>query len=165
MNRKSFIGLSTFQFLAYFRRGLFYTFLTIYLNYYLGLSVTTSSFYVTFSMIASSFGQAFIWGKLSDRLFNRKLMVFISEMIACFGHIIVWLLHLWAFTYSRLFAAWVIIIGLTVIELFWSASNVAWSALISDIVSKQDRSSVMGTLCGIGGFGRVFGVIAAAAFL
>ena len=116
-------------------------------------------------MIASSFGQAFIWGNLSDKLFYRKLLVFISEMIACFGHIIVWLLHLWAFTYSRLFAAWVIIIGLTVIELFWSASNVAWSALISDIVSKQDRSSVMGTLSGIGGFGRVFGVIAAAAFL
>ena len=165
MVNKSFIGLSTFQFLAYFRRGLFYSFLSIYLYYFLGLSITFSSFFVTFSMIASSIGQAFIWGRLSDRLFNRKIMVFLSELIAGIGHIIVWILHRVAYQYSPIYAAWTIIIGLTCIEVFWSASNVAWSALISDIISKEERSSVMGNLSGIGGLGRIFGVVSATIFL
>ncbi len=165
MNRKSFFGLSAFQFLAYFRRGLFYSFLPIYLHFFLGLSITASSFYVTFAMISSSIGQSFVWGGISDRLKNRKIMIFVAELIAAVGHIIVWFLHRVAYTYSPFYAAWTIILGLTCIEFFWSASNVAWSALISDIVVQEQRSSVMGTLSGIGGFGRIFGVIAAAVFL
>ena len=165
MIRKSFFGLSAFQFLAFFRRGLFYSFLPIYLHFYLGLSITASSFFVTFSMISSSIGQAFIWGKFADRLFNRKSMIFVAEIIAAIGHILVWYLHRLAFEYSPFYAAWTIIIGLTCIEFFWSASNVAWSALISDIFVQEQRSSVMGTLSGIGGFGRILGVIAAATYL
>lgn len=165
MAKKSFLGLSAFQFLAYFRRGLFYTFLPIYLHYFLGLDITASTFYVTFAMISSSFGQSFIWGKVADKLYNRKIMIFIAELIAAAGHLIVWYLHRIAYTYSPFYAAWTIIIGLTCIEFFWSASNVAWSSLISDIVAEESRSSIMGTLSGIGGFGRIFGVVAAAVFL
>lgn len=165
MHRKSFFGLSAFQFLAYFRRGLFYSFLPIYLHFFLGLSITESTFYVTFAMISSSIGQSFIWGRVSDRLKNRKYMIFVAELIAALGHILVWILHRIAYTYSPFYAAWTIIIGLTIIEFFWSASNVAWFAMISDIVAQDQRSSIMGTLSGIGGFGRIFGVIMAAVFL
>ena len=166
MESRPLAGLSTFQFLAFFRRGLFYSFLSIYLYYYLGLSITYTSFFVTFSMIASAIGQSFIWGRLADKLFNRKKMVFISEIIAAAGHIIVWTLHRVAFdNYSRTAAAWTIILGLTCIEFFWSASNVAWSSLISDIVPQEQRSSTMGRLSGIGGFGRIFGVLCATIFL
>ena len=165
MKQKSYLGLSAFQFLAYFRRGLFYSFLPIYLHFFLGLSITESTFYVTFAMISSSIGQSLVWGRISDRLYNRKIMIFTAEIIAAIGHILVWYLHLIAFTYSPIYAAWTIILGLTFIEFFWSASNVAWAALISDIFAQEKRSSIMGTLSGIGGFGRIFGVIAAAVFL
>ena len=165
MEKKSTFGLSAFQFLAYFRRGLFYTFLPIYLHFFLGLSITESSFYATFAMIASAIGQTFVWGNLSDKLFNRKKMIYSAEFIAAIGHVIVWYLHRVAYNYSPVYAAWTIIIGLTCIEFFWSASNVAWSALISDIVVQEQRSSVMGTLSGIGSFGRIFGVAAAAVYL
>lgn len=165
MIKKSYLGLSAFQFLAYFRRGLFYSFLPIYLHFFLGLSVTESSFYVTFAMISSSFGQSFIWGNIADKMFNRKKMIFVAELFAAAGHIIVWKLHQIAYHYSPFYAAWTIILGLTCIEFFWSASNVAWSSLISDVIVEDKRSSVMGTLSGIGGFGRILGVIAAAVYL
>ena len=145
MKRKSFSGLGAFQFLAYFRRGLFYSFLPIYLHFFLGLSITASSFFVTFSMISSSIGQSFLWGRVADRILNRKKIIFVAELIAAFGHILVWILHRVAYNYSPFYAAWTIILGLTCIEFFWSASNVAWSALISDIVIQEQRSSVMGT--------------------
>ncbi|MCP4367851.1 MAG: MFS transporter, partial [Deltaproteobacteria bacterium] len=46
----------------------------------------------------------------------------------------------------------------TVVEIFWSMSNVGWSALISDIYKEGDRSKVQGRLSSIGGLGRIIGV-------
>ena len=48
---KIFLGISSFQILAMFRRGLFYSYLTIYLRHFLGLSVTTTTLFATFPMI------------------------------------------------------------------------------------------------------------------
>ena len=55
-------GLSSFQFMAMVRRGLFYTFLSLYLRVILGLSVTETTLLACLSMIANSVSQASIWG-------------------------------------------------------------------------------------------------------
>ncbi|MCP4343911.1 MAG: hypothetical protein GY795_00090 [Desulfobacterales bacterium] len=39
-----FLDISSFQILAMFRRGLFYAYLSIYLRYFLGLSVTETTY-------------------------------------------------------------------------------------------------------------------------
>ena len=163
MKIKTFLGLSTFQILAYFRRGLFYAFLSLYLHFFLGLSVTESTLYATFGMLASSFCQATVWGYLADHIFNRKIMVFYGELIAAVGHIIVWWLQYQAYAYyGPRVAGYVITFGLTIIEVFWSASNLGWSILLSDIATQSDRSSLYGRLSAIGGVGRSLGVLAAA---
>ena len=50
------------------------------------------------------------------------------------------------------------IIGLSIIELFWSSSNIGWSAIISDLYPSRERSSIQGNLAALGGLGRIGGV-------
>jgi MFS family permease len=151
-----FFGLSSFEILVMFRRGLFYTYLSIYLRHYLGLSVTETTLFATLPMLANVFCQTFVWGRLSDRYQVRRTLIICGEALASLGTILVWYAH--SLTAQRSQAGWVIIIGLTIIELFWSMSNVGWSALISDIYRAQDRTTVQGRLASVGGLGRLAGV-------
>ncbi len=151
-----FFGLSSFEMLVMFRRGLFYTYLSIYLRHYLGLSVTETTLFATLPMLANVLCQTFVWGRLSDRYQVRRTLIICGEALACFGTVAVWYAH--TLTIQRSHAGWVIIAGLTVVELFWSMSNVGWSALISDIYRAQDRTSVQGRLASVGGLGRMGGV-------
>jgi MFS family permease len=148
-------GLGSFQALAMFRRGLFYTFLSIYMRNFLGLSVTMTTLYATLPMILSVVGQNFIWGPLSDKIQRRRTLIIIGEVVAGILLTIVWFLH--TLPASKTIAGYIIIAGLTVIELFWSMSNIGWSALISDLYPSKKRSVVMGWLNSIGGIGRIIG--------
>ena len=150
-------GLGSFQALAMFRRGLFYTFLSIYLRLYLGLSVTATTLYATIPMILSVIGQNFIWGPLSDKIQRRRLLIIIGEVVAGILLILVWYLH--TIPSSKIIAGYIVISGLTVIELFWSMSNIGWSALISDLYPAKRRSVIMGWLNSIGGIGRILGAL------
>ncbi|MFX1407151.1 MAG: MFS transporter [Promethearchaeota archaeon] len=153
---KTFIGLSSFQILAMFRRGMFYTYLSIYLRDFLKLSVTETTLYATLPMIMSVIFQNLVWGPLSDKIQRRRVLIILGEILAGIGTTSVWAIH---FFVSDLFiAGYVIIIGLTCIEAFWSMSNIGWSALISDIYPSRERSKVMGQLSSIGGLGRMFGI-------
>ncbi|MFX1321573.1 MAG: MFS transporter [Promethearchaeota archaeon] len=151
-----FIGLSSFQMLAMFRRGLFYTFLSIYLRIYLNLSVTETTLYATLPMIMSVLFQNLVWGPISDKFQRRRTLIILGEIIAGVGTIIVWGIH-FSFTNFKI-AGYVVIIGLTCIEMFWSMSNIGWSALVSDIYPSKKRSKIMGHLTSIGGSGRIIGV-------
>jgi MFS family permease len=151
-----FLGLSSFEMLAMFRRGLFYTYLSIYLRHFLGMSVTETTLFATLPMIANVLCQTFVWGTISDRYQVRRTLIVCGEALAGVGTVIVWYAHI--LPVQRLYAGWVIIIGLTVVELFWSMSNVGWSALISDIYSARDRNTVQGRLASVGGVGRIAGV-------
>jgi len=151
-----FIGLTSFEMLAMFRRGLFYAFLSIYLRHYLGLSVTETTLFATLPMIVNVLAQTLIWGALSDRLQLRRTLIIAGETLAAFGTVLVWYIH-------RRFAdpivsGYAIIVGLTAIEIFWSMSNISWSALVSDIYDVQQRSRVQGWLASLGGVGRMVGV-------
>lgn len=155
---KIFFGISSFQMLAMFRRGLFYSYLTIYLRHFLGLSVTTTTLFATLPMIVNVLSQRYVWGVLSDRYQKRRSLIIWGEILAGLGTILLWYCH--RIPSGKTEAGWVVIIGLSVIEIFWSMSNIGWSALISDIYQQGNRSSIMGKLESLGGVGRVVGVLA-----
>ncbi len=155
-NFKVFIGLSSFQILAMFRRGLFYTYLSIYLRFYLKLSVTETTLYATLPMIMSVLFQNLVWGPISDKFQRRRLLIILGELIAGIGTMLVWGVH---FIFEELYlAGYVIIIGLTIVEMFWSMSNIGWSALVSDVYPSKKRGKIMGYLTSIGGSGRIIGI-------
>jgi len=155
-NIRNFIGLSSFQMLAMFRRGLFYSFLTIYLRHYLGLSVTETTLFATGPMIMNVLFQTFTWGPLSDRWQLRRTFIIAGELLAAAGTIVVWYAHIQ--TGSPQFSGYIIIIGLSIVEIFWSMSNVGWSALISDLYPARSRNDIQGRLSSVGGLGRIIGV-------
>ncbi|NHJ24687.1 MAG: MFS transporter [Candidatus Lokiarchaeota archaeon] len=142
--------------LAMFRRGMFYTYLSIYLREFLNLSVTETTLYATLPMIMSVIFQNFVWGPISDRIQKRKTFIILGEILAGIGTSLVWFIHLLATDFF--IAGYIVIIGLTIIEAFWSMSNIGWSALISDIYPSQERSKMMGQLSSIGGLGRLIGI-------
>lgn len=159
MNRKVALGLSSFQFMAMARRGLFYTFLALYLREILGLSVTATTLLASLTMIVNSFSQTFIWGKLSDKYQARTSLVVIGETIAAFGYIIVFFVHAYFLGVDDTSgAAYSIIAGLSILEFFWSMSNLGWSALISDLTNPQERGWTMSLISSIGGVGRIVGI-------
>ena len=159
LSRKAVVGLSSFQFMAMVRRGLFYTFLSLYLRVILGLSVTETTLLACLSMIANSVSQTFIWGKISDKYQMRVGLIVIGETIAAFGYILIYFVHIYMLTiYSSLYAAYTIIFGLSLLEFFWSMSNVGWSALISDITTSKERGKLMSIISSIGGIGQIVGV-------
>ena len=142
--------------LAMFRRGLFYSFLTIYLRHYLGMSVTETTLFATGPMVMNVLFQTFTWGPLSDRWQLRRTFIIAGELLAAVGTLAVWYAHI--LTASNHLAGYIIIIGLSIVEIFWSMSNVGWSALISDIYPAHSRNAVQGRLSSVGGLGRIMGV-------
>jgi MFS family permease len=155
---KIFFGISSFQMLAMFRRGLFYSYLTIYLRHFLGLSVTFTTLFATCPMIVNVLAQRYLWGVLSDKHQKRRSLIIWGELLAGMGTILLWYCH--RIPSGKTEAGWIVIIGLSIIEIFWSMSNIGWSALISDIYEQGNRSSIMGKLESLGGVGRVVGVLA-----
>jgi len=145
--------------MAMARRGLFYTFLSIYLKVGLGLSVTATTLLVSLTMIANSASQTFVWGKISDKYQARTILVVIGETIAAFGYILVYFLHIHLLnTIGSAAAAYSIIAGLSILEFFWSMSNLGWSALISDLSTSQERGKLMSIISSVGGIGRIVGI-------
>lgn len=143
--------------LAMFRRGLFYNFLAIYLRHFLGLSVTATTLFATFPMIVNVAAQRYLWGALSDKYQKRRSLIVWGEILAGAGTILLWYCH--RIPADNIQAGWVLIWGLTLIEVFWSMSNIGWSALISDLYAQGNRSSIMGRLESLGGIGRIIGIL------
>ena len=143
--------------LAMFRRGLFYNFLAIYLCHFMGLSVTATTLFATLPMIVNVLAQRYLWGILSDRYQKRRSLIVWGEALAGLGTIVLYYAH--RIPGPGITSGWIVIWGLTLIELFWSMSNIGWSALISDLYDAGDRSGVMGRLESLGGLGRIIGVL------
>jgi MFS family permease len=155
-SRKNFFCISSFQSMAMFRRGLFYSYLSIYLRHFLGLSVTETTLFATLPMVLNIVFQTFVWGVISDRYQKRRTLIILGELFAAVSTLLVWYIH--TAPGSKHFAGYIVIIGMTVVEIFWSASNVGWTAIISDFYREQDRVSVQGKLATIGAVGRFIGV-------
>jgi len=155
-NRRTFLNISSFQVLAMFRRGLFYSFLSIYLRFFLGLSVTETTFFATFPMVLNVLFQTFVWGVISDRYQLRRTLIILGEISAAISTFFVWYIH--TLPESKHVAGYAIIIGLSIVEIFWSMSNVGWSALLSDLYPEDKRAGLQGRLSSIGAIGRIIGV-------
>ncbi len=157
LKAREFTGLSTFQVLTYFRRSIVYTFLSIYLRS-LGLSTTEVTLMATVGMIANALTQSFLWGNLLDKYRKPTQFVVIGEFLAGVGHIFMVFGYMFFLGMSQLvIAGYVIIFSLGGIEVFWSMSNVGWSALISELTEINERKKIMGQFSIIGGFGGLGG--------
>lgn len=154
--RKTFFGISSFQALAMFRRGLFYSYLSIYLRFFLGLSVTATTLFSTFPMVCNILFQNFVWGRISDKYQKRRTLIIVGEISAAISTVLVWYVH--TLPGSHHTAGWVIIFGLSFVEIFWSMSNVGWSALLSDLYPADARAGLQGRLQSVGAMGRFIGV-------
>jgi MFS family permease len=159
LDKRTAIGLSSYQFMAMARRGLFYTFLSLYLKDGLGLSVTGTTLLASLSMIANSVSQTFVWGKISDKYRIRAGLVVIGETTAAIGYVLIYFLHLYLLDIAGSTAAASSIIGgLTLLEFFWSMSNLGWSALLSDVSTHKERGTLMSVVSSVGGVGRIMGI-------
>ena len=120
------------------------------------MSVTETTLFATIPMILNVCSQTFLWGVLSDKLQLRRTFVIVGELLAGVGTIVVFITH--RMVDQLTLAGWIIIVGLSLVEIFWSMSNNGWSALISDLFPYEERSAVQGRLSSIGGIGRIFGI-------
>ena len=145
--------------MAMARRGLFYTFLALYLRVVLGLSVTATTLLASLTMITNSVSQTFVWGKISDKYQARASLIVIGETIAAVGYILIYFLHVYLLgIHETTTAAYSIIFGLSLLEFFWSMSNLGWSALMSDLTTIKERGRLVGAISSIGGVGRIVGI-------
>jgi MFS family permease len=51
-----------------------------------------------------------------------------------------------------------LIIGLSILEFFWSMSDVGWAALLAEVTTSKNRTSIIGILNFIGSLGRMIGI-------
>jgi len=157
----TFLGLGSFEFMTFMRRGVFYTFMIYYLYDLLG-RVTIVAMLGTFTMVASTLGQNFLWGRISDRYRLRTQLIVVGEITAGITYILVFLLHKTLIDAgSGATAGMAIIVGLSILEFFWSMSDVGWAALVTDITTSEIRGRFIGTINFISSVGRMTGVLTA----
>lgn len=154
-----FFNLGLFQFLTFVRRGVFYSFMINYLFLLMG-NVTSTASLGTLNMVASTLGQNLLWGKVSDRYKLRAKLIIAGESIAGFAYILVFFVHKSLIDMGYSFNAGLsIIFGLSILEFFWSMSDVGWAALLTDITTPNMRGKIVGILNFISSFGRMIGII------
>ena len=141
------LGMGSFEFMVNARRAIFYTFLTLFMAEVLGSDFIQLGLVITLPMLANAAMQTFVWGRVSDRLRRRRLLIVIGETVAGIGYLLIW----------TNITIWTIIIGLTIIEAIWSMSNTGWSALFADLTEPEERSTLMGRINAVGIIGRIFG--------
>jgi MFS family permease len=132
------------------RRAIFYTFLTLFMAEALGADFIQLGLVITLPMLTNSFMQAFVWGRVSDRIRRRRLLVVIGECSAGIGYLVIW----------TSISIWSIIIGLTLVEAIWSMSNTGWASLFADLSLPKERSTIMGRINMLGVVGRLVGITA-----
>jgi MFS family permease len=157
--RKTFFNLSVFEFLTFLRRGVFYTFMINYL-FTLVNSVTSTAALGTLNMIASSLGQNLLWGRICDKRKIRTKLIVAGETIAAFAYVIVFLLHTALINIGTPYLAGLaIIFGLSILEFFWSMSDVGWAALLTDVTTTSNRGRIIGAMNFIASLGRMVGIL------
>lgn len=111
----------------------------------------------TIGMVFNAGSQAFIWGPLLDKQKKTAAFIYIGEFAAGIGHFVIYWVYKYYLEIDHRYAGFAIIIGLSVIESFWSASNVGFSALISEKTSDHERKKLMAQLSVVGGLGGIMG--------
>ena len=157
-SEKTFFNLGLFQFLSFVRRGVFYTFM---INYIFGLmpAVIYTALLGTLDMLASALGQNLLWGRIADRYNLRAKLVIAGESIAAIAYLIVFQIHKFLIDSQANFSAGLsLILGLAILEFFWSMSDVGWAALLTDVTTAKNRAGIVGALNFIASLGRMIGI-------
>jgi MFS family permease len=111
-------------------------------------------------MIGSSLGQNLLWGKISDRYGLRAKLILTGESIAAIAYFIVFQIHKSLINMQADFSAGLsLIIGLSILEFFWSMSDVGWAALLTDTTTTETRGAIVGALNSIAALGRMIGIV------
>src|SRR3972149_6124722 len=161
VKKSTLLGLWSFQFLTMMRRGVFYSFMYIYLFSLLG-NVTTTAALGTLTMLMSAVGQNLLWGKISDRYRLRAQLIVIGEIAAGFAYVVVFIIHKFFIdAESNVVAGFALIIGLAILEFFWSMSDVGWAALVTDITTAGTRGGFVGAVNFVMSIGRMTGILMA----
>jgi len=161
VNRRTLLGLWSFQFLTFMRRGVFYSFMYLYLFSLMG-NVTTTAALGTLTMLMSAAGQNLLWGRISDRYRLRAQLVVIGEVAAGLAYIVVFLAHKFFIDAGgNVVAGLALIVGLAILEFFWSMSDVGWAALVTDITTPKTRGGFVGAINFVMSIGRMTGIIMA----
>lgn len=125
-------------------------------------NVTTTAALGTLTMLMSTVGQNLLWGKISDRYRLRAQLVVIGEVLAAFSYVVVFLTHKFFIdSGSNVGAGLALIIGLAILEFFWSMSDVGWAALVTDITTSKTRGGFVGAINFVMSIGRMTGIIMA----
>ncbi len=159
VDKGTFIGLGSFEFMTFMRRGVFYTFMIYYLYDLLG-KVTIVALLGTLTAVASMAGQNFLWGRIADRNKWRTQLIVTGEITAAVAYVIVYLSHKTLIDLGMGEAAGFLIIGgLSILEFFWSMSDVGWATLVTDITTPEIRGVFIGIINFISSVGRMTGVL------
>jgi MFS family permease len=101
-----------------------------------------------------------LWGKISDRYKLRAKLILAGESIAAMTYFIVFQIHKFLINIQAEFSAGLcLIIGLSILEFFWSMSDVGWAALLTDTTTTKTRGAIVGALNSIAALGRMIGII------
>jgi MFS family permease len=153
-----FANLGMFQFLSFVRRGVFYTFMISYL-FDLMQTVTYTALLGTLNMVGSALGQNLLWGRIADRYRLRTKLIIAGESIAAVSYFIVFQIHRSLMNNQANFMAGLsLIVGLSILEFFWSMSDVGWAALLIETTTTSNRASIVGALNFIASLGRMIGI-------
>ena len=160
INRAIFpIGL--FQFISFLRRAVFYAFFYLYLRTFLGLPNTLAALLGTANLLGSTFGQLKIWGpRLNNDPFLARKYVVRGELIAAVTYLIAYYGHtIFLRLESDFGAAFFMIIVLSILEVFWSMSDLGVRFLVAQATEGQQRGQLVGFIDGLGLLGQIVGFL------
>jgi MFS family permease len=110
-------------------------------------------------MFGSALGQNLLWGKIADKYRLRTKLIIMGESIAAVAYLIAYIVHKSLLDAQANFAAGLsLIFGLSLLEFFWSMSDVGWAALLTDVTTIKTRGGVVGSLNFIASVGRMVGI-------
>ena len=159
MRRWSFLALAGYEVAFSIRASLLITYLSLYLRTDLGMSVTVASLPGSLSLVVNASSQAFLWGKLSDRLHARSILILLGEMALAVGYLGVFLFYRHYLTLNAIqAAAYCLILGVACLEFFWSGSIVGFFTLLADVSKPKKRGRLMGYLEAFFSGGRLVGI-------
>jgi len=155
------LSVSSFSFLSFLRRAIFYAFFYVYLRTFLGLSNTLSALLGTANLATSTIGQLKLWGPRLNRnpslakkyVVRGEIIAGIVYLIAFFGHRIL------IISETKLLAALFLITCTSFLEIFWSGSDLGVRHLQAEATVGENRGRLVGTIDGIGLIGQLLGFL------
>ncbi len=158
---QAIVPTGLFQFISFLRRAIFYAFFYIYLRIFLGLPNTLAALLGTMNLVGSTFGQLKIWGpRLNHQPSLAKRYVVRGELIAAVTYFIGYVGHsLFLGLGSKIGAAFYMIILFSILEIFWSMSDLGVRFLIAQASEGQHRGQVVGLIDGLGLLGQIIGFL------